>query len=46
VVLIIEVSKAMLEVVDAKNVSEENHRANAQSMVDCFTDQLNESNPS
>jgi hypothetical protein len=36
----------MLEVVDAKNACDENRRANAQSMVDCFTDQLNESNPS
>jgi hypothetical protein len=43
--LSIEVSKAMLEVVDAKNAGDENRRAYAQSMVDCFTDQLNESNP-
>jgi hypothetical protein len=43
--LSIEVSKAMMEVVHAKAAGDENRRAYAQAMVDCFTDQLNESNP-
>jgi hypothetical protein len=40
--LSIEVSKAMMEVKSAKS---EEQRAYAQEMVDCFTNQLNESNP-
>lgn len=43
--LSIEVSKAMLEVVEAKKAGDEDRHAYAQAMVDCFTCQLNESNP-
>lgn len=35
----------MLEVAEAKVAGDEGRRAYAQAMVDCFTDQLNESNP-
>jgi hypothetical protein len=40
--LSIEVSKAMME---AKTAEDEGRRVYAQEMVDCFTNQLNESNP-
>jgi 4-hydroxyphenylpyruvate dioxygenase-like putative hemolysin len=43
--LSIELSKAMLEVSEAKVRGDEERQAVAQAMVDCFTDQLNESNP-
>jgi hypothetical protein len=43
--LSIEVSKAMLEVSNAKAVGDEERRLQAQKRVDCFTNQLNESNP-
>jgi hypothetical protein len=43
--LSIEVSKAMLEVVRAKQVGDIVRVSYAQKMVDIFTDQLNESNP-
>jgi len=35
----------MMEVSDAKAAGDDDRCAYAQSMVDCFTDQLNESNP-
>ena len=41
--LSIELSKAMRDVKEARD--DEKQRAFAQAMVDCFTDQLNESNP-
>ncbi|KAI2500869.1 hypothetical protein MHU86_13589 [Fragilaria crotonensis] len=41
--LSIELSKAMRDVKEARG--DEKRRAFAQAMVDCFTDQLNESNP-
>jgi hypothetical protein len=41
--LSIELSKAMRDVKEARG--DEKRRAAAQAMVDCFTDQLNESNP-
>lgn len=43
--LSIEVSKAMMEVAEAKTAGDDDRCAYAQAMVDCFTDQLNESNP-
>lgn len=43
--LSIEVSKAMMEVSEAKAAGDDARCAYAQAMVDCFTDQLNESNP-
>lgn len=43
--LSIEVSKAMREVSDAAAVGDYDRRNLAQKKVDCFTDQLNESNP-
>jgi hypothetical protein len=43
--LSIEVSKAMLEVADAKNKGDRKSQMLAQQTVECFTDQLNESNP-
>lgn len=43
--LSIEVSKAMLDVADAKVRGDSDQRATSQAMVDCLTDQLNESNP-
>jgi hypothetical protein len=43
--LSIEVSKAMMNVAKAKAEGDEARCAHAQAMVDCFTDQLNESNP-
>jgi 4-hydroxyphenylpyruvate dioxygenase-like putative hemolysin len=43
--LSIEVSKAMMEVAEAKAAGDNDRCAYAQAMVDCFTDQLNESNP-
>lgn len=35
----------MMDVAKAKAAGDNAHRAYAQAMVDCFTDQLNESNP-
>lgn len=43
--LSIEVSKAMLEVSEAKLRGDEHMRILAQKKVDCFTNQLNDSNP-
>ena len=43
--LSIEVSKAMLEVSEAKLNGDEKTRIHAQKKVDCFTSQLNDSNP-
>ena len=43
--LSIEVSKAMREVSEAKSCGDERRRSYAQQMVDCFTSQLNDSNP-
>jgi hypothetical protein len=43
--LSIEVSKAMQQVADAKKTGDMELQRYAQSMVDCFTDQLTESNP-
>lgn len=43
--LSIEVSKAMLEVTEARVRGDEKRQVMAQAMVDCFTDQLDESNP-
>ena len=43
--LSIEVSKAMQDVTDALLEGDVERQAYAQSMVDCFTEQLNESNP-
>lgn len=43
--LSIEVSKAMEEVVAAQNVGDVERQKYAQTMVDYFTDQMNESNP-
>ncbi|CAJ1902481.1 unnamed protein product [Cylindrotheca closterium] len=43
--LSIEVSKAMLEVSDAKARGDQKAQDHAQQKVDCFTNQLNDSNP-
>jgi nucleoid-associated protein YejK len=43
--LSIEVSKAMQDVVDAREVGDRAQQEYAQTMVDYFTDQMNESNP-
>lgn len=43
--LSIEVSKAMQEVTDAVLAGDAGRQEYAQAMVDCFTEQLNESNP-
>lgn len=43
--LSIEVSKAMMEASRAKSTGDDIRYAYAQKMVDCFTNQLNESNP-
>ena len=43
--LSIEVSKAMLEVSEARNCEDGSRMSYAQKRVDCFTSQLNESNP-
>jgi hypothetical protein len=43
--LSIEVSKAMREAADAKRVGDETKNTLAQKRVDCFTSQLNDSNP-
>lgn len=43
--LSIEVSKAMYEVSEAKLSGNESARIHAQKKVDCFTSQLNDSNP-
>jgi hypothetical protein len=43
--LSIEVSKAMQQVTDARKAGDIERQHYAQSMVDCFTDQLTESNP-
>jgi 4-hydroxyphenylpyruvate dioxygenase-like putative hemolysin len=43
--LSIEVSKAMQDVTDAQMEGDMERQAYAQSMVDCFTEQLNEANP-
>ena len=43
--LSIELSKSMLEVAEARVRGDERRRVMAQAMVDCFTDQLDESNP-
>jgi hypothetical protein len=43
--LSIEVSKAMLEASQALLDGDENSRDSAQKRIDCFTCQLNESNP-
>lgn len=43
--LSIEVSKAMQEVAEARDVGDLERQRYAQTMVDNFTDQMNESNP-
>lgn len=43
--LSIEVSKAMMDVLQAKSDKDEAKQTYAQQMVDCFMNQLNESNP-
>ena len=43
--LSIEVSKAMLEAADAKAAGDDERYNCAQKKLDCFTNQLNESNP-
>lgn len=43
--LSIEVSKAMYEVAEAKAAGDEKREKYAQAMVDCFTRQLDDSNP-
>lgn len=43
--LSIEVSKAMQEVAEAREIGDSKRLTYAQTMVDYFTDQMNESNP-
>ena len=43
--LSIEVSKAMQEVAEARDVGDLQRQKYAQTMVDYFTDQMNEANP-
>jgi hypothetical protein len=43
--LSIEVTKAMREMADAKEAGDEALEKYAETMVNCFTDQLNEANP-